>query len=172
MNQMDVKYINVWHCKTVQNLPKLVFFGLKIYHLATLILSACPFCLSAKAVEEICNDFSRVPIGGFRRIYRIGLKTTGSIRQITLTEAKGEKRRFTSRLTDPQAEERKSWIVSEISVIQLVVFLQESLIKAYLHERQIWCRTSKFCVVLHRAGMPSDSQDSLTHKVVIVARQN
>jgi hypothetical protein len=29
--QMAIKYTNVFHCKTLQNLPKLVFFGLKIY---------------------------------------------------------------------------------------------------------------------------------------------
>jgi hypothetical protein len=31
-------YTNISHCKTPQNLPNLVFFGLKIYHLATLEL--------------------------------------------------------------------------------------------------------------------------------------
>jgi hypothetical protein len=30
------KNINIFHCKTLQNLPKFGFFGLKIYHLATL----------------------------------------------------------------------------------------------------------------------------------------
>jgi hypothetical protein len=34
--QNDTKYIDIFHCKTLQNLPKLGFFGLKIYHLATL----------------------------------------------------------------------------------------------------------------------------------------
>jgi hypothetical protein len=34
---MSIKYINTFHCKTLQNLPKLGFFGLKIYHLATLV---------------------------------------------------------------------------------------------------------------------------------------
>jgi hypothetical protein len=32
---MAIKYTNIFHCKTLQNLPKLGFFGLKICHLAT-----------------------------------------------------------------------------------------------------------------------------------------
>jgi hypothetical protein len=34
---MAIKYTNIVHYKTVENLPKLGFFGLKIYHLATLL---------------------------------------------------------------------------------------------------------------------------------------
>jgi hypothetical protein len=33
---MTIKYTNIFHCKALQNLPKLGFFGLKIHHLATL----------------------------------------------------------------------------------------------------------------------------------------
>jgi hypothetical protein len=32
---MSIKYTNIFHCKTVQNVPKLRFFGLKINLLAT-----------------------------------------------------------------------------------------------------------------------------------------
>jgi hypothetical protein len=32
---MTIKYTNIFHFKTLQNIHKLGFFGLKIYHLAT-----------------------------------------------------------------------------------------------------------------------------------------
>jgi hypothetical protein len=35
--QMATKHTNIFHFKTLQNLPKFGFFGLKIYHLATLL---------------------------------------------------------------------------------------------------------------------------------------
>jgi hypothetical protein len=34
-------YINIFHCKTLQNLPKLEFFGLKMCLLATLVSYSC-----------------------------------------------------------------------------------------------------------------------------------
>jgi hypothetical protein len=34
---MTIQYTNIFHCKTLQNLPKSGFFGLKICHLATLL---------------------------------------------------------------------------------------------------------------------------------------
>jgi hypothetical protein len=34
---MAIKYTKIFHCKILQNLPKLWTFGLKIYHLATLL---------------------------------------------------------------------------------------------------------------------------------------
>jgi hypothetical protein len=34
---MTVKYTNIVHYKTLENLPKLAFFGSKINHLATLV---------------------------------------------------------------------------------------------------------------------------------------
>jgi hypothetical protein len=37
IDQLAIKNANIFHCKTLQNLPKLVFFGLKIYHLARLL---------------------------------------------------------------------------------------------------------------------------------------
>jgi hypothetical protein len=37
IDQMVKKYINIFHCKTLQNLTQILIFGLKIYHLATLI---------------------------------------------------------------------------------------------------------------------------------------
>jgi hypothetical protein len=33
---MIIKYTNIFHSKALQNIPKLGFFGMKIYHLATL----------------------------------------------------------------------------------------------------------------------------------------
>jgi hypothetical protein len=33
---MAIKYTNIFHSKVLKNTPKLGFFGLKIYHLATL----------------------------------------------------------------------------------------------------------------------------------------
>jgi hypothetical protein len=33
---MAIKHTNIFHCKVLHNLPKLAFFGLKIYNLATL----------------------------------------------------------------------------------------------------------------------------------------
>jgi hypothetical protein len=36
IDQMALKYTAIVHYKTLENLPKLGFFGLKIYHLATL----------------------------------------------------------------------------------------------------------------------------------------
>jgi hypothetical protein len=38
--QTDIKYTNIIHCKTLQNLPKIWNFGLKIYHLATPLVSS------------------------------------------------------------------------------------------------------------------------------------
>jgi hypothetical protein len=38
IDQMAMKYTSIFHCQTLQNLPKLGFFGLKIYHLAILRL--------------------------------------------------------------------------------------------------------------------------------------
>jgi hypothetical protein len=45
MYQIPIKFTYIFHCKTVQNLPNCLFengsvwiFGLKIYHLATLVL--------------------------------------------------------------------------------------------------------------------------------------
>jgi hypothetical protein len=32
IDQMAIKYTNIVHCKTLENSPKLKFFGLKIYH--------------------------------------------------------------------------------------------------------------------------------------------
>jgi hypothetical protein len=37
--QMTLKHTNVFHSKALQILPKVGFFCLKIYHLATLLLS-------------------------------------------------------------------------------------------------------------------------------------
>jgi hypothetical protein len=34
---MSIKYINIFQSKTLQKLPKLFFFGLKVNHLATLV---------------------------------------------------------------------------------------------------------------------------------------
>jgi hypothetical protein len=36
IDQMDIKFTNISHCKTLQNLPKLGFLDEKICHLATL----------------------------------------------------------------------------------------------------------------------------------------
>jgi hypothetical protein len=36
IDQMAIKFANIFHCKALQNLPKLGFFYLKKYHLATL----------------------------------------------------------------------------------------------------------------------------------------
>jgi hypothetical protein len=38
---MGIKYTNIFHCKTVQHLPKLGFLGLKICHLVPLALNNC-----------------------------------------------------------------------------------------------------------------------------------
>jgi hypothetical protein len=38
--QMSIKYTNIFHCKTLQNLPKFELFGLKIYRLATLLFNS------------------------------------------------------------------------------------------------------------------------------------
>jgi hypothetical protein len=38
--QMATKYTNIFHCKNLQNLPEIEIFGLKINHLATLVLGA------------------------------------------------------------------------------------------------------------------------------------
>jgi hypothetical protein len=40
---MDQKAMNIFHCKAFQKLPKLGFFGLKMYHLATLERIMSPF---------------------------------------------------------------------------------------------------------------------------------
>jgi hypothetical protein len=37
--QMDIKYTNICYSKTHENLPKFGFSGLKMYRLATLMLS-------------------------------------------------------------------------------------------------------------------------------------
>jgi hypothetical protein len=39
IDQMAITYTNIFHCKALQNLPKLGFLGLKICHLATLSLT-------------------------------------------------------------------------------------------------------------------------------------
>jgi hypothetical protein len=39
IDQMTVKFTNIFHFKTLQNLPKFGLFGLKIYHLATLAMA-------------------------------------------------------------------------------------------------------------------------------------
>jgi hypothetical protein len=36
MDQVFIKYTDIFHCKTLQNLPKFGFLGLKTNHLATL----------------------------------------------------------------------------------------------------------------------------------------
>jgi hypothetical protein len=36
---MAIKCTKIFYCKTLQNLPKIGNFGLKIYHLATLVVS-------------------------------------------------------------------------------------------------------------------------------------
>jgi hypothetical protein len=38
MDQVSIKYTYIFHCKTLQNLPKFGFFGLKTNHLATLMI--------------------------------------------------------------------------------------------------------------------------------------
>jgi hypothetical protein len=43
MDQVFIKYTNIFHCKTLPNLPKLKFFGLKTNHLATQIESVILF---------------------------------------------------------------------------------------------------------------------------------
>jgi hypothetical protein len=40
---MTIKYTNILHSKTLQNLPKFFMFGLKIYHLATLLKMCFPY---------------------------------------------------------------------------------------------------------------------------------
>jgi hypothetical protein len=37
MDQVSIKYTNIFRCKALQNLPKFGFFGLKTNHLATLV---------------------------------------------------------------------------------------------------------------------------------------
>jgi hypothetical protein len=37
MDQVSIKYTNILHCKTLQNLPKFGLFFLKTNHLATLL---------------------------------------------------------------------------------------------------------------------------------------
>jgi hypothetical protein len=37
MDQNAIRYTNIFHCKKLQNLHILGIFGLKIYHLATLL---------------------------------------------------------------------------------------------------------------------------------------
>jgi hypothetical protein len=54
--QMDIKYTNIFHCKALQNLPKICIFGLKIYHLATLISSRTSFSLHAYLVGKLCDS--------------------------------------------------------------------------------------------------------------------
>jgi hypothetical protein len=39
IDQMATKYTNIFHCQTLQNLPKIGIFGLKINHVATLVNS-------------------------------------------------------------------------------------------------------------------------------------
>jgi hypothetical protein len=38
---MAIKYANIFQCNTLQNIPKLGFFGLKIYKVTTLLSSWC-----------------------------------------------------------------------------------------------------------------------------------
>jgi hypothetical protein len=40
IDKMGLKNTNIFHCKAFQNLPKIWIFGLKIYHLASLLLVA------------------------------------------------------------------------------------------------------------------------------------
>jgi hypothetical protein len=48
---MVIKYTNIFHSKVVQNLPKIGIFGLKINHLATLMLmEASPITKFSSAV--------------------------------------------------------------------------------------------------------------------------
>jgi hypothetical protein len=37
MDQMAIKYTKICHCKSLRNLPKIMIFGFKICHLATLV---------------------------------------------------------------------------------------------------------------------------------------
>jgi hypothetical protein len=37
IDQMAIKYANIFHCQALHNLPKIGIFGLKICHLATLV---------------------------------------------------------------------------------------------------------------------------------------
>jgi hypothetical protein len=36
IEQIFIKYTNIFHCQTLQNLSKIDIFGRKVYHLATL----------------------------------------------------------------------------------------------------------------------------------------
>jgi hypothetical protein len=50
---MVIKYTNIFHCKTLQNLPKLGFFGLKICHLATLTAGRLLITVMVASAEVI-----------------------------------------------------------------------------------------------------------------------
>jgi hypothetical protein len=43
---MTINYTNIFHSEALQNVPKLGFFGLKIYHLATLLSSMTTLIIS------------------------------------------------------------------------------------------------------------------------------
>jgi hypothetical protein len=45
IDQMSIKHINIFYCKTLQNLPEWGFFGQKIYLLATLPQTTILFIL-------------------------------------------------------------------------------------------------------------------------------
>jgi hypothetical protein len=38
MDQVLINFANIFHCQTLQNVPKFGFFGLKTNHLATLFM--------------------------------------------------------------------------------------------------------------------------------------
>jgi hypothetical protein len=57
VDQLVITYTNIFICTTLQNLPKLGFFGLKIYHLATLLLILyIPIC----NISYCCADIRRM----------------------------------------------------------------------------------------------------------------
>jgi hypothetical protein len=47
---MGMKFANIFHCNTLQNLPKFGFFGLKIHHLATLILGGANLAIQTNVL--------------------------------------------------------------------------------------------------------------------------
>jgi hypothetical protein len=54
---MGIKYTNIFHCKSLQNLPKLGFLGLKIYHLATVhVVRHVDFFVRVVAVRQRVGD--------------------------------------------------------------------------------------------------------------------
>jgi hypothetical protein len=51
---MAIKNTNVYYCQTFQNLPKLGFFGSKIYHLATLeFIGSVNFSVNPRQVNRM-----------------------------------------------------------------------------------------------------------------------